>query len=58
MVTNDGAEELVAAVDQGRVKGSDAAAIAGEPHAAQRALLELAESGDLVIAVTRAFSAP
>ncbi len=37
----DGAEELVAAVDQARVEVSDAAAIAGESHPTQRALLDL-----------------
>ncbi len=45
-VLADGAEELVAAVDQARVKLSDAAAIAEEPHATQRALLGLVESGN------------
>ena len=40
-----GAGELVAAVDQGLVTVSDAAAVAGEPHPTQRALLGFLSTG-------------
>ena len=44
-VCTDGAAELVAAVNQGHVTVSDAAAVAGEPHPTQRALLGFVSTG-------------
>jgi N6-adenosine-specific RNA methylase IME4 len=44
-VLADGAEEVVAAVDRGKVTVSDAAVIAGEAHRVQRALLRMVTNG-------------
>ena len=52
-VLADGAEELVAAVDQGRIKVSDAASVAQEPHATQRALLGMVSDGKTTLKAAR-----